>query len=899
MKTKSTIEPLESRIAPSVVFGLRSTNELITFDSDAPTEILTTKTITGLSDFLVAIDVRPATGELYALGSASRLYTINPKTAVATQVGSNGAFTLNGVNFGFDFNPVVDIIRVTSDTGQNLRLNPDTGVLFATDTSIAYAAGDPFFGGSASVVGAAYTNSYAGATDTTLFDIDYSQDALAIQSPANNGMLNTVGSLGLNADNNTGFDIAAGSTTGLASLFVDPGTGLFAGLYSINLTTGAATLIDKIGDGSFVTDIAIVPGNLKLPKATKATFRDVDGDTVTVKVTEGTLEAADFTLLPLSADGGAQLETLNLTDAGFAGATVTITVTKAATGDGQVNIGRINAGTNDLGTVSIPGDLGAIDAGSSTGRAIKSLSVRSMGAYGLSTHGGTGMLESDINGDLGSLKVTGDVREAYLNVTGTIGPVTIGGSLIGGATVLSGAIVSGGDMGAVKIGHDVQGSLGPSSGHIRSGGKLASVKIGGSLIGGADSFSGKIFSTGDMGAVKIGHDVQGGAEFQTGFISSGGKLASVKIGGSLIGGSNFQDGGIESAGNLGPVKIVHDVLGGSGDSCGSVVSSGELASVKIGGSLIGGSGGLSGAIFSSGNLGAVKIGHDVHGGTGGSSGFINSTGKIASVTIGGSLIGSARAGESIANTGAIVSVLDMGAVKIGGDLAGASVTGMEAVDKSAYIQSGGRIASVTIGGSIFAGSDNSTSGPGLTDNASIRAHDDIGALTVKSSIIGNDTQFVFITARGQAAPTATKDAAFGKITISGRVEEARIRAGFDTDLSATNGNAQIGAVSVGGDWIASILSAGVKAGADNKFGTDDDEVINNATDALIAKIAGIKIKGAVVGTDPTVSNTDHFGFIAQQIGSFKSLGFTAHLTSATDPATELSPTTADITVREV
>jgi len=170
---------------------------------------------------------------------------------------------------------------------------------------------------------------------------------------------------------------------------------------------------------------------------------------------------------------------------------------------------------------------------------------------------------------------------------------------------------------------------------------------------------------------------------------------------------------------------------------------------------------------------------------------------------------------------------------------------------------------------------------------------------VGGSIVGNETQFVFITARGQAVPTATKDAAFGNITIGGRVEETRIRAGYDTDLSAVNGNARIGAVSVGGDWIASILSAGVKAGNDGVFGTDDDEVINNSSDALVAKIASIKIKGAVVGTDATVSDTDHFGFIAQQIGSFKSLGFTAHLTSATDPAIELSPTTADVTVREV
>ena len=167
--------------------------------------------------------------------------------------------------------------------------------------------------------------------------------------------------------------------------------------------------------------------------ATTATYRDVDGDTVKIKLTKGTLAPADFTLMPLGAAGGAQLETLNLGDAGFAGTDVSVTVTKAATGDGLVNIGRINAGANNIGAVSVPGDLGVLDAGSGAGTAVKSLSVRSMGSYGLSTHGGAGMLESDIMGDLGSLTVSGDVHGAYLIVTGSIGPITIGGSLVGGA----------------------------------------------------------------------------------------------------------------------------------------------------------------------------------------------------------------------------------------------------------------------------------------------------------------------------------------------------------------------------------------------------------------------------------------------------------------------------------
>jgi hypothetical protein len=69
------------------------------------------------------------------------------------------------------------------------------------------------------------------------------------------------------------------------------------------------------------------------------------------------------------------------------------------------------------------------------------------------------------------------------------------------------------------------------------------------------------------------------------------------------------------------------------------------------------------------------------------------------------------------------------------------------------------------------------------------------------------------------------------------------------------------------------------------------------TDAIIARIASIAIKGLVAGTD-TMSTT-HFGFTAQQIGAFKSLGFNATLTIGTDSPINISPITGDVTIREV
>src|SRR5207249_2241903 len=129
----------------STLFALTTGNALLRFDSATPGTILSTTAITGLpaGENLLGIDARPATGQLYALGSTSRLYTIDSTTGAAIQVGTSPfAAALSGTNFGFDVNPVPDRVRVVSDADQNLRLNPNDGTLAAVDGVLAYAAGD-------------------------------------------------------------------------------------------------------------------------------------------------------------------------------------------------------------------------------------------------------------------------------------------------------------------------------------------------------------------------------------------------------------------------------------------------------------------------------------------------------------------------------------------------------------------------------------------------------------------------------------------------------------------------------------------------------------------------------------------------------------------------------------
>ena len=204
---------------------------------------------------ILGIDFRVATGQLYALGSASRLYTINLLTGAATQVGSAGAFSLSGSSFGFDFNPTVDRIRVVSDAGQNLRLNPNDGTLTATD--VALNPGTP------NVIGSGYTNTDLDpGTGTALYAIDSIADALYQQNPPNDGALVLVGSLGLDIGGAGAFDIAFPGNIGYAALLV----GGVTSLYQINLGTGAATLVGAIGNGATgISGLSAVPAAVPEP----------------------------------------------------------------------------------------------------------------------------------------------------------------------------------------------------------------------------------------------------------------------------------------------------------------------------------------------------------------------------------------------------------------------------------------------------------------------------------------------------------------------------------------------------------------------------------------------------------------------------------------------------------
>lgn len=256
--------------AAELFYGVDTQNRLVTFSGQTPASIARTA-ITGLQsgEQILGLDFRPANKQLLGLGSTSRLYRIDAATSSATVIGTAPfAPPLAGTAFGFDFNPTVDRIRLTSDARQNLRLNPDTGGTAAVDGAIAYAAGDVAGAAVPRVVASAYTNSVAGATTTQLYDLDAGRDALVLQNPPNNGTLVSVGPLGVDIGDNAGFDISGVDGIAYASLQVAGGPA--SQLYTVNLTTGAATAVGRIGGKVPLRALAaagIAPADIAAPTA--------------------------------------------------------------------------------------------------------------------------------------------------------------------------------------------------------------------------------------------------------------------------------------------------------------------------------------------------------------------------------------------------------------------------------------------------------------------------------------------------------------------------------------------------------------------------------------------------------------------------------------------------------
>ena len=246
-----------------IIFYALAGNKLVQYSTSYPEKSINSSTLSGMQEGekILGIDFRPATGELYALGSNSRLYTINFSSGNVTLVAAMSTIpmggttavplSLSGTSFGFDFNPVVDRIRIVSNTGQNLRAHPTTGVTIV-DGSINPQP--------VSVNGVAYDNNDTDTTTTTeLYALDVTSDKLFEIDPPNNGTLIEPLPINLNITGDGGFDIAPRN----AHVKTDIGLGLYpvngvSTLFKIDVETGETKVLASYKSAAY-SAIAISP----------------------------------------------------------------------------------------------------------------------------------------------------------------------------------------------------------------------------------------------------------------------------------------------------------------------------------------------------------------------------------------------------------------------------------------------------------------------------------------------------------------------------------------------------------------------------------------------------------------------------------------------------------------
>ena len=385
------------------------------FNTSTPTNV-TAPTISGVTagEQLVGIDFGPQTGRLYGLGvnataNTGTLYLIDPQTGVVTAVGtaSQIAFVDAGgspvdlpdpttAGYGFDFNPTVDRIRVTTSTGLNFRINPNSGSPVDGDLggvagSVAGINTDANINGSGvtGISATAYTNSFGQALTgpaTTLYTLDATTDSLYIQQPANAGtqispLPVTLGGSALNFTNANGFDIPAGIRVATSGNAVTSGRGFavlnvggISGLYLINLVTGVATSLGTVGGGAALAGLTLADAPAGTIAFTAATFSvseagptanitltRSDGSfgalTVMVNVTGGTATAgSDFTAGPYTATFANEVSSASFSipitdDANFEGSeTIILTIASVDNAGviGSPNVTTLTITDNDV-----------------------------------------------------------------------------------------------------------------------------------------------------------------------------------------------------------------------------------------------------------------------------------------------------------------------------------------------------------------------------------------------------------------------------------------------------------------------------------------------------------------------------------------------------------------------
>lgn len=222
-----TAETIQSRgINPppvSTIYTLTADNRIYALRS-GDNQFRLVGAVRGVNGNLIGFDVRPAApgaiqrapGEpsvgtpiVYGLSDTGGLYqiTLNQGNVTAQQISTLNPNFAGGAQSLFDFNPVIDAIRIIGSNNQNYAVvKGANGVLNTTavQTSTAYAAGDVNQGKTPSLSGGSYDNNLSNAKNTLFYAIDSALDTFVTiakplsatgSSNTGGGQLQTIGPL--------------------------------------------------------------------------------------------------------------------------------------------------------------------------------------------------------------------------------------------------------------------------------------------------------------------------------------------------------------------------------------------------------------------------------------------------------------------------------------------------------------------------------------------------------------------------------------------------------------------------------------------------------------------------------------------------------------------------------
>jgi uncharacterized protein DUF4394 len=198
------------RLTKTPIYAL-STNNTIFVLWPGATGFTRLVRVTQANGNLIGIDFRPAAGNnnaLYALTDTGSIYTVNLTATglgAVTKVSDLTTRFPSGVQSLLDFNPVLDAIRLIGSDRSNYAVVNSGGNLNATavQTPLSYDPNDVNKGVSPHISAGSYNNSFANATTTLFYAIDYDLDTLVTIQPAapggssatGGGVLQTLGPL--------------------------------------------------------------------------------------------------------------------------------------------------------------------------------------------------------------------------------------------------------------------------------------------------------------------------------------------------------------------------------------------------------------------------------------------------------------------------------------------------------------------------------------------------------------------------------------------------------------------------------------------------------------------------------------------------------------------------------